>query len=935
MKIELKIEDGKIFSHARNKWLVLTPEEMVRQEYLIQLINIYGYNLDQIDEEVETTGRGSGGARADFIIWKSADDKKSKKSPLIIVECKAENITLDDSVSLQGELYARQTNAPFFVTHNKMETRYWRVRKDKLPGYREEIEDIPKANSTEKEIEELLNKLKVFREHEFADLLHQCHNIIRNREKLDPAAAFDEIAKILFMKVFAERNLKADMKGNIFTLDYIEQGERFNPDYIFDIFEKTKLEFGRDRLFKKYEKINLKINTIKSIIEKLERYNLSATSTDVKGIAFEKFLGKTFRGEIGQFFTPRKIVEFMVDIVNPQENDTICDPASGSGGFLIRVFEKVRNEILKSVDEQYKEMKINIENIKDKSGEEKALLLTEAFDDLYTELDPSKTGSRIWKLSNRCIYGTDANERMARTSKMNMIMHGDGHGGIHHHDGFLNVNGIFEERFDIILTNPPFGQIIDNNDEVQTNQVEVDEHLIKHYKQVYGEKYEKSQLIIQRNLGKPIIKLFSLPKSNSIKTEVLFIERCLNLLKPGGKLGIVVPEGILNTPSMSYVREFTEDRAFLRGVVSLPLDTFASTGAKVKTSILFIQKFTEEEKYKWDSLISSHFQREKDAQRLEREKINERLNEKIIAKEKNLLKKRLLELDEIAFAKARKKAKWEFNYKILFFEATSVGINATGEEVHNELSLLAKQYDEFRKNGFEITNEVNSKIVEGLKNPIYFAEFRDLKKWTIPVKLLLNYKNRNNWPIMKISEFAYPITDKEEVKPNQEYNMVGVKWYGEGTFYRETVLGEEISAKWLSPLKKKAFIYNRLFAWKESFGIVPEEHEGFYVSNEFPQFYIDENVMLPEFLYFLFMQPFIIDAVKLLSAGSAAVSRNRFKEELFLDFDVPVPPIGTQRELVNDYKRSIKEAEELRKRAEEIVSSSKENIKKFIEYNIT
>jgi type I site-specific deoxyribonuclease len=111
-----------------------------------------------------------------------------------------------------------------------------------MPNF-DEIEDIPKANATNKEIEELLSKLKVFKEEEFAKLLHECHNIIRNREKLDPAAAFDEIAKILFMKVYAERNLKAEMKQNIFTLNWVEQGEKYNPDYLYDMFEKTKTEF--------------------------------------------------------------------------------------------------------------------------------------------------------------------------------------------------------------------------------------------------------------------------------------------------------------------------------------------------------------------------------------------------------------------------------------------------------------------------------------------------------------------------------------------------------------------------------------------------------------------------------------------------------------------------------------------------------------------
>ena len=199
-------------------WLIKTPEEIVRQNYLLTLVNEYGYLLDQIDEELAITGRGSGKARADFVIWKTAEDKQKSKAPLVIVECKSDNITISAKDYAQGENYARITDAPFFTTHNSKETKFWRVKKDRMPGYTEEIEDMPKASATEKQIVDLLARLKVFKENEFADLLHTCHNIIRNREKLDPAAAFDEIAKILFMKVYVERHLKADMKNNIFTL---------------------------------------------------------------------------------------------------------------------------------------------------------------------------------------------------------------------------------------------------------------------------------------------------------------------------------------------------------------------------------------------------------------------------------------------------------------------------------------------------------------------------------------------------------------------------------------------------------------------------------------------------------------------------------------------------------------------------------------------
>ncbi|MFA5232731.1 MAG: N-6 DNA methylase [Candidatus Paceibacterota bacterium] len=705
--ISIQEKDNKIFSHIRKIWLIKTPEEIVRQNYLLTLINEYGYSLDQIDEELAVTGRGSGKARADFVIWKSAEDKQKSKSPLIIVECKSDNVTISTNDYSQGENYARITDAPFFTTHNSKETKYWRVKKDRMPGYTEEIEDMPKSGATDKQIEDLLARLKVFKENEFADLLHSCHNIIRNREKLDPAAAFDEIAKILFMKVYAERNLKTDMKNNIFTLDYVEQAETFNPDYLDDIFEKTKREFGKDRIFANDEKINLRANTIKAIIEKLEKYNLSGTSTDIKGIAFEKFLGKTFRGEIGQFFTPRPIVEFMVQMVAPKEDDVICDPASGSGGFLIRFFEIVREQIYKSVDKEYQKEKVKIEKEKGLSEEEKAGKLTEVYNELQKKLDKEINNSRIWKLANRCVYGTDANDRMARTSKMNMIMHGDGHGGIHHHDGFLNVNGIFEERFDIILTNPPFGQSVEKDDTVVDAQIELDEETISYYHKIYGEAYANSQAKIKAAKGKPVATLFEMPKGNSIKTELLFIERCLSLLKPGGRMGIVLPEGVYNNPSLAYVRQFAEDRAKISAIISIPQETFVSAKAFVKTSLLFLQKFTEEERKGWSELLGKKHSEILTKQKKDREDIDVILKDRKADKEKKKESNaKLKELDEFLQSEARRLARIDFDYPIFMCEAERVGISSTGEEDKNELPQIFEEYMKFQKDpsGYQTKN---------------------------------------------------------------------------------------------------------------------------------------------------------------------------------------------------------------------------------------
>jgi type I restriction enzyme M protein len=729
---QIQIRGNQIYSILRQKWVALTPEERVRQEYLRVLIEEYGYKPEQIEEEVSVTGRGSGDPRADFLIWRTPEAKQRHEHALIVIECKADNVTISLKDYAQGANYAQYEHARFFVTHNHRETKYWKVDDTRrMPNY-DEIANIPHADATDKDINELLARLKVFKEDEFAKLLHECHNVIRNREKLDPAAAFDEIAKILFVKVYVERELRAKRsRKNLFSVEYLDDQLGKHP--LNTLFGQTKEAYADDKIFESDEEIRLKPATGREIVKLLERYNLSETSEDIKGIAFERFLGRTFRGEIGQFFTPRTIVEFMILMVEPREEDVICDTASGSGGFLIRFFEIVRQQILADADRQYQEFKTKVEVDKKLSPDKKATLLREKFDAIQATLDPNKPGSRLWKLANRCIFGTDANDRMARTSKMNMIMHGDGHGGVHHHDGFLNVNGIFEGRFDIVLTNPPFGANVEPSDVVHESDATVSREAEKRYAEEYGDLYAQALARVHAAVGKPIASLFELPKGNGtekerdkrvkwakIKTEILFIERCLSLLKPGGQLGIVLPEGIFNNPSLAYVREFCENRAFIRAVVSLPQETFFSSGASVKASLLFLQKFTEKEQADFDA---------KQAEANVEVKANHanaiatetaRFEAAIAAAkaERNTEKRKVLQKELADYEKrmaatiakeTRALLKERFPYPIFLYEAEKVGITATGEQDQNELvpndnqppgitKTCLELYQEFRRN---------------------------------------------------------------------------------------------------------------------------------------------------------------------------------------------------------------------------------------------
>lgn len=713
--MEIKTESNQIYSPIRDKWLVLKPEEEVRQRYVCRLVDSYGYGIKQMGEEVKVTNsqRGQGAARADIVIWRNEEDKRKGKNALIVVECKAENVTIRQADYFQGYNYAAWAGAKFFVTTNLKETRIFKVVEDAMPKKLEEIADIPSADmvNDDKKIKAMLLQTKAFTRDEFSRLLFKCHNIIRNNDKLSPEAAFDEISKILFIKIRYERT---NFGTQIFSKEeFLKQKKMYDavkskesPDYYQFLFNKTKEDFAKDHLFDENETIKIRENSFEQIVKELQVYNLSTTSDDVKGIAFEQFLGRTFRGELGQFFTPRTIVDFMVSVLDPQEGEYICDPCCGSGGFLIRAFEYVREHIENEVEVRKEDVKKSLftddySKLPKKEQEKNDQKVIDAFSKMNYELDINNPMGRLRSLSFDCIYGTDANPRMARTAKMNMIMHGDGHGGVHHHDGLLNVNGIWEGRFDVILTNPPFGARIDKELKITEADRFTDIEKIKAYEKRYGkENYDNALKQVNDHINQPILDLFQIGKFSGL-TEVLFIERCLNLLKPGGRMGIVLPEGVLNNTNLQKVRDFVESKAKILLIVSIPQDVFMAAGATVKPSLLFFKKFTEDEAEEYNRIciqVSHEVEAKYDEEMTDIDvKLAKRGKEALTKDEKKSLRSRKKELTVLIENEIKALVKERFDYVIPIAEVQKAGISTTGAKIENELEPLEKEFTEYRK----------------------------------------------------------------------------------------------------------------------------------------------------------------------------------------------------------------------------------------------
>ena len=589
------------------------PEEVVRQKFIRILIEHYGYDLAQVDQE-RRTQHGHKSPRADIVVWQSAADKNAKpvRAPVLVVECKTDGIEIQERDYYQGESYTRASGCEFFIATNARHTSVFKLLPG-LPGGFVAINEIPKATDwgDAKRLQAIKESLRAFNRKEFQDLLLSCHNILRDVHKMDPGRAFDTISKILFVKMFVERS---GLHGT-FTLDYLDKraaSRMPNDPLVHDgLFDLTKDFYKADELFTAADKLDISEATFRRIVKELERFDLAKTGDDIKGLAFERFLGTTFRGELGQFFTPRPVVEFMVDLLNPVEGELVCDPAAGSGGFLIRAFEHVRALIQQDIQARKDAERARIEAL-DLLEDDEERQIEAAFAKLNHELLPSgpdnqPIDTRVGRLAWQCIYGTDAEPRAARTAKMNMIMHGDGHGGIHYHDGLVDINGIFDGRFDVVLANPPFGSNV-GKDQVlggsEETRIPTDPAYIAACKKRYGKAWEENHnRLLQLEIeGTPLLDLFDIGFGKTNRpTELIFVERCLNLLKPGGRMGIVLPDGNLNNPSLAWLRRYAEGRAKLLAVVSLPEETFRSSDATVKASLVFMTKFTEAEALAWEA----------------------------------------------------------------------------------------------------------------------------------------------------------------------------------------------------------------------------------------------------------------------------------------------------------------------------------------------
>lgn len=579
------VPDDKLVDFIDGRFRPDKPEEHVRQNIAKRLVNSLKYPKSRIKVEYGIK-LGSAKPRIDIAIFKEGVTQVQENVE-ILVECKRESVSPSDKkegVEQMKSYMAACLNCRWGLWTNGKHREVWlKVKQtDGSLGFIEEV-DIPSATGSKtsgrkrSELDKAVGDVLLY-------AFKTCHNHIHAVDGFQKEKAFFELLKIIFSKISDEKNIPNDLEF------YVKPTELNNPDgqiacknRIEKIFGKVKAKFPQ--IFSSTETIDLKPRSLVRVVAELQNFSFLSTDIDIKGKAYEEIVGSNLKGDRGQFFTPRNMMHMAVEMVNPQVNERLLDPACGTGGFIVIAMLHV----LKMLEDGFT---AHTERPKESwSGEDR-----KAFDE------------RVAEIVGCSFFGFDITPELAKAAKMNMVMNNDGSGNMLHTDSLLppymwsddfrdafakGVNlleGNSEKhihgrdltsvkdiaRFNVIVTNPPFGSKILIKDSPILEQYDLG-HIWEKPK-FKGERWKKSDRL-----------------QGGVPPEQLFVERCIQFLVPGGRMAIVLPDSILGSPGLGFIRQWLMQETRIVASIDLHQDAFQPhTG--VQTSILVIQKKTFEEK---------------------------------------------------------------------------------------------------------------------------------------------------------------------------------------------------------------------------------------------------------------------------------------------------------------------------------------------------
>ncbi len=582
---ENTIPAGYTLDYVSGKQVKETKKELVRQRVVRALIHEYGFSPDDMaldfsiggrkkvdvaifhhgkEHAIENLGRavlcrqepniGKNAVRIrDF--EQAGKDLRELEEILQEIDAKQREV---DGTNLEKRLYGLWTNGfEFFF----VETR--RKRFETVP---EPIGDWPMAEESVGTKEVISDAHTRVADNEMLKItFRRCHNYIHGNEGMPKDAAFWQFLYLIFCKMHDE-NLRGKQRQawqRRFWAgpkeQFEEKGRKEIRKRIEGLFTEVKKQYRN--IFRGNEEITLSDRALAFIVSELAKYDFTRTDVDAKGVAYQELVGVNLRGDRGQYFTPRGVVKLVIEMLDPKENETLLDPACGTGGFLVATLGHMLKKFREEQDTQ--------------PGNEN----TTEFLNVH---------ERLKEFAAANVFGADFDPFLIRAAQMNMVLAGDGRGHIYNINslefplGHLADLPVAKKEIplasvDIIATNPPFGSDIPITDKRILEQYE-----LAHAWETDGEGGF-------RNTGTP---------KGSVAPEILFIERCIKWLKPGtGRMGIVLPDGVLGNPAAEYIRWWIMRETQVLASVDLPVEAFiAEANVNILTSLLFLRRKSEEEK---------------------------------------------------------------------------------------------------------------------------------------------------------------------------------------------------------------------------------------------------------------------------------------------------------------------------------------------------
>lgn len=564
------LEEGKILDYITGKPLKDSAKEQVRQRIARALFHEYGISVDDMepDFKLKVDGRNK---KIDIAIFEPGAEHSVENLRRVVVCDKEPNHSKKGAFKMRDH---KQAEKEFALLHgvmaeaesctyglwtNGLEFFFFRREKTRFDVKYEPIGDWPMADESIGTREVVSNaRMRRADPEMLRTAFRRCHNFIHGNEGMPKDAAFWQFLYLIFAKMHDERqpgDSRRFWAGP--TEQFDDKGRKAIRSRIEPLFKEVKKKYSS--IFRGNEEITLSDRALAFMVSELAKYDFGRTDVDAKGAAYQEIVGTNLRGDRGQYFTPRSVIQMVVQILDPQPDERVMDPACGTGGFLVATLDHLNKAFHAEADVAVGE---------------------ESTDEFISIQD------RLGAFVNGNLFGSDFDQFLVRAAQMNVVMASNAEANLFHMNSLEfpagHLSGVVPARehaalgsMDVVMTNPPFGSDIPITDP----------HILKQFDLAHV--WERTDDGSFRNTGK---------LQNSVAPEVLFIERVLQFLTPGGRAALVLPNGILSNASDAYIRAWILRHAQVTASVDLPMETFIpEANVNILTSVLFLRKRTAEE----------------------------------------------------------------------------------------------------------------------------------------------------------------------------------------------------------------------------------------------------------------------------------------------------------------------------------------------------